>query len=119
MACKNRQGSYGGYNPGEPRLNGGFAEYIHLHPNSILHPIAPDVPPEIAVMYNPLGAGVRWAVHLYHDRPETFLRVMRNGMKADWSWDRAAAEYQKVQDRIDALRAAQINRPHPATPSKP
>jgi threonine dehydrogenase-like Zn-dependent dehydrogenase len=64
MACKNRQGSYGGYNPGEPRLNGGFAEYIHLHPNSILHPISADIPAEIAVMYNPLGAGVRWAVHL-------------------------------------------------------
>ncbi|HEY7432679.1 MAG TPA: zinc-binding dehydrogenase [Streptosporangiaceae bacterium] len=64
MACKNRQGSYGGYNPGEPRLNGGFAEYIHLHPNSILHPIRADIPAEIAVMYNPLGAGVRWAVHL-------------------------------------------------------
>jgi threonine dehydrogenase-like Zn-dependent dehydrogenase len=64
MACKNRQGSYGGYNPGEPRLNGGFAQYIHLHPNSILHPIRADIPAEIAVMYNPLGAGVRWAVHL-------------------------------------------------------
>ena len=64
MSCKNKQGSYGGYNPGEPRLNGGFAEYIHLHPNSILHPIAKDIPAEIAVMYNPLGAGVRWSVHL-------------------------------------------------------
>jgi threonine dehydrogenase-like Zn-dependent dehydrogenase len=64
MSCKNKQGSYGGYNPGEPRLNGGFAEYIHLHPNSILHPIRKDIPAEIAVMYNPLGAGVRWAVHL-------------------------------------------------------
>jgi threonine dehydrogenase-like Zn-dependent dehydrogenase len=64
MSCRNKQGSYGGYNPGEPRLNGGFAEYIHLHPNSILHPIRKDIPAEIAVMYNPLGAGVRWAVHL-------------------------------------------------------
>jgi threonine dehydrogenase-like Zn-dependent dehydrogenase len=64
MACRNRQGSYGGYNPGEPRLNGGFADYIHLHPNSILHPIRADIPAEIAVMYNPLGAGIRWAVHL-------------------------------------------------------
>jgi threonine dehydrogenase-like Zn-dependent dehydrogenase len=64
MSCKNRQGSYGGYNPGEPRLNGGFAELVHLHPNSILHPIRGDIPAEIAVMYNPLGAGVRWAVHL-------------------------------------------------------
>ncbi|HUY49349.1 MAG TPA: amidohydrolase family protein [Streptosporangiaceae bacterium] len=61
LSCKNKQGSYGGYNPGEPRLNGGFAEYIHLHPNSILHPIRKDIPAEIAVMYNPLGAGVRWA----------------------------------------------------------
>jgi threonine dehydrogenase-like Zn-dependent dehydrogenase len=64
MSCQHKQGSYGGYNPGEPRLNGGFAEYIHLHPNSILHPIRKDIPAEIAVMYNPLGAGVRWAVHL-------------------------------------------------------
>ncbi len=64
MSCRHRQGSYGGYNPGEPRLNGGFADYIHLHPNSILHPVRPDIPAEIAVMYNPLGAGVRWAVHL-------------------------------------------------------
>lgn len=64
LSCKHKQGSYGGYNPGEPRLNGGFAEYIHLHPNSILHPIRKDIPAEVAVMYNPLGAGVRWAVHL-------------------------------------------------------
>ena len=64
MSCRSRKGSYGGYNPGEPRLNGGFAEYIHLHPNSILHPIRADIPAQIAVMYNPLGAGVRWAVHL-------------------------------------------------------
>lgn len=47
-----------------------------------------------------LAATVRWAVHLYHDRPETFLRVMRNGMKADWSWDRAAASYQKIYQRL-------------------
>ncbi len=54
MACKNRQGAYGGYSPGrETGLNGGFAEYIHLHPNSILHPIRKDLPAEIAVMYNP------------------------------------------------------------------
>src|SRR5205823_10162744 len=37
---------------------------VHLHPNSILHPIRKDIPAEIAVMYNPLGAGVRWAIHL-------------------------------------------------------
>ena len=29
-----------------------------------LHPIDKDLPAELAVMFNPLGAGVRWAVHL-------------------------------------------------------
>src|SRR5579875_93867 len=66
MSCKNRIGSHGGSNPPERGLGlwGGYAEYIHLHPNSILHTVRADIPAEIAVMFNPLGAGVRWAVHL-------------------------------------------------------
>jgi starch synthase len=51
-----------------------------------------------------LAATVRWAVHLYHDRPDTFLRIIRNGMKADWSWDRAAAGYEKIYNRLVAER---------------
>jgi threonine dehydrogenase-like Zn-dependent dehydrogenase len=64
MNCKNRIGSHGGFNPPERAnvLSGGYAEYMHLHPNSIVHPIRNDLPAEIAVMYNPLGAGVRWAL---------------------------------------------------------
>lgn len=64
MNCRNRIGSHGGGNPPErqDRLTGGYAEYIDLHPNSIVHPIRNDIPAEIAVMYNPLGAGVRWAL---------------------------------------------------------
>src|SRR6266567_5263430 len=64
MNCKNRIGSHGGGNPPERAdvLTGGYAEYIQLHPNSIVHPMRGDIPAEIAVMYNPLGAGVRWAL---------------------------------------------------------
>ena len=64
MNCKNRIGSHGGFNPPERAnvLSGGYAEYMHLHPNSIVHPMRNDIPAEIAVMYNPLGAGVRWAL---------------------------------------------------------
>jgi threonine dehydrogenase-like Zn-dependent dehydrogenase len=64
MQCKNRAGSHGGYNPPERGLGlwGGYAEYMHLHPNSIVHRVRNDLPAEIAVMYNPLGAGVRWAL---------------------------------------------------------
>src|SRR6202034_4101488 len=64
MQCKNRAGSHGGYNPPERGLGlwGGYSEYMHLHPNSIVHPMRADIPAEIAVMFNPLGAGVRWAL---------------------------------------------------------
>jgi threonine dehydrogenase-like Zn-dependent dehydrogenase len=66
MSCRRRIGSHGGSNPPERGLGlwGGFAEYIHLHPNSILHKVRGDIPASVAVMFNPLGAGVRWACHL-------------------------------------------------------
>jgi threonine dehydrogenase-like Zn-dependent dehydrogenase len=65
MSCPNRDGAYG-MTPlaREPALWGGLAEYMYLHPWAILHKIDKDLPPEIAVMFNPLGAGVRWAAYL-------------------------------------------------------
>jgi len=65
MACRNRHGTYG-YSPvaREPGLWGGYAEHVYLHPNAILHKIRNDLPAEVAVMFNPLGAGVRWICHL-------------------------------------------------------
>jgi len=65
MSCRNRGGSYG-YTPVSraPSLWGGLAEYVYLHPNAILHKVRKDLPREVAVMFNPLGAGVRWACDL-------------------------------------------------------
>ena len=65
MACPNKHASHG-YTPLEqaPALWGGHAEYVYLHPNSIVHKVRKDIPADVAVMFNPLGAGVRWAVHL-------------------------------------------------------
>jgi threonine dehydrogenase-like Zn-dependent dehydrogenase len=40
---------------------------MYLDPHSIVHPIRKDLPANIAVMFNPLGAGFRWAVEI----PET------------------------------------------------
>ena len=51
-----------------------------------------------------LAGTVRWATHLYHDRPDTFLRIVRNGMRADWSWDRAAKAYEKLFHHLVAER---------------
>jgi threonine dehydrogenase-like Zn-dependent dehydrogenase len=47
-----------------PSLWGGLAEYLYLTPGAVLHKVDRDLPAELAVMFNPLGAGVRWAVHL-------------------------------------------------------
>jgi threonine dehydrogenase-like Zn-dependent dehydrogenase len=65
QACPNRTAGHG-VSPIElaPALWGGFAEYLYLSPGTIVHKIDASLPVEIAAMYNPLGAGVRWACHL-------------------------------------------------------
>lgn len=45
-----------------PGLWGGYAELLYLHPNARLHRVPDGIPPELAVLFNALGAGVRWAV---------------------------------------------------------
>lgn len=47
-----------------PTLWGGFAEYMYISPTSVVHKIDKSLPVALAAMYNPLGAGVRWAVDL-------------------------------------------------------
>ncbi len=46
------------------RLTGGYADYLHLHPRTILHRVPATMPIELASMYQALAAGVRWAVHV-------------------------------------------------------
>ena len=50
-------------------LWGGYADYMYLDPRSLVHKIDASLPAEIASLYNPLGAGISWAVH----RPGTSL----------------------------------------------
>jgi threonine dehydrogenase-like Zn-dependent dehydrogenase len=44
-----------------PHLWGGYAQYMYLHPNSILHPVPPGVSPPAAVLYTCISNGVKWA----------------------------------------------------------
>jgi len=48
----------------KPSLWGGHADYMYLDPHTLLHKVSKDIAPEIGVMFNPLGAGVRWAGRL-------------------------------------------------------
>jgi threonine dehydrogenase-like Zn-dependent dehydrogenase len=45
-----------------PGLWGGYAEYLYLPPYVTVHRIDESIAPEIATLFNPLGAGLRWAV---------------------------------------------------------
>jgi starch synthase len=45
-------------------------------------------------------SAVERALDLYRQRPDRWLQLMQTGMRQDWSWDRSAAEYEKVYARI-------------------
>ena len=45
-----------------PGLWGGYATHQYLAPDSMLLPVPDGLPPEVAVAFNPVGAGIRWAV---------------------------------------------------------
>ena len=47
-----------------PGLWGGYAEYLYLSPTSFVHKIDDRISPEIATLFNPIGAGFRWAVDM-------------------------------------------------------
>jgi len=47
-----------------PGLWGAYSQYMYLAPNTILHKMDKNLPAELAVMFNPLGAGFRWAVEI-------------------------------------------------------
>jgi threonine dehydrogenase-like Zn-dependent dehydrogenase len=65
----------------EPGLWGSYSQYMFLDPNSIVHKMDPDLPPEIAVMFNPLGAGFRWAVELPNTRVGDDVVIMGPGQR--------------------------------------
>jgi threonine dehydrogenase-like Zn-dependent dehydrogenase len=43
---------------------GGYSQYMHLHEQTIFHRVPDSLPLSIASLYQPLGAGVRWAVQV-------------------------------------------------------
>ncbi len=82
--CRGRGTMFGhGYVPlsQPPGLWGAYAEYMVLDPFSILHPVRKDIPAGIAVMFNPLGAGFRWAVEIGGTGPGDTVLVLGPGQR--------------------------------------
>jgi len=62
-------------------LWGGYADYMYLDSCSIVHRMRADLPPTIAVMFNPLGAGFRWAVDITNTGPGDTVLILGPGQR--------------------------------------
>ena len=65
----------------KPGLWGSYSQYMFLDRNSIVHKMDPNLPPEIAVMFNPLGAGFRWAVEVPQTKIGDDVVIMGPGQR--------------------------------------
>ena len=83
--CRGRGGGmFGhGYVPlsHAPGLWGAYADYMYLDPFSILHRMPAELPASIAVMFNPLGAGFRWAVEIPDTKPGDTVLILGPGQR--------------------------------------
>jgi threonine dehydrogenase-like Zn-dependent dehydrogenase len=64
-----------------PGLWGAYSQYLFLDSRSIVHKIDPSLPPEIAVLFNPLGAGFRWAVEIPRTGPGDTVVILGPGQR--------------------------------------
>jgi starch synthase len=53
-------------------------------------------------LYTPAAflEAVRRAIAMYRGQPDRWLHLVQTGMRQDWSWDRSAAEYERLYHRI-------------------
>ena len=82
--CRGRGGMFGhGYVPLErpPGLWGAYAEYMYLDPCSIVHKVRKDLPASTVALFNPLGAGFRWAVEIPRTGPGDTVLVLGPGQR--------------------------------------
>lgn len=82
--CRARGGVFGyAYIPLShgPGLWGAYADYMVLDPNTLLHKVDKAIPAELAVMFNPLGAGFRWAVEAGEVGPGDTVLILGPGQR--------------------------------------
>jgi alcohol dehydrogenase len=64
-----------------PGLWGGYAQTQYLGPDAILHHVPDELDPVVATLFNPLGAGVRWAVTVPDTQPGDVVAVLGPGVR--------------------------------------
>jgi len=64
-----------------PGLWGGYAQYQYLAPDSLLLPVPEVLDPVVATAFNPLGAGIRWAVTVPQTPAGSVVAVLGPGIR--------------------------------------
>jgi alcohol dehydrogenase len=64
-----------------PGLWGGYAQYQYLAPDSMLLEVPAVLDPVTATLFNPLGAGIRWAVTVPETQPGDVVVVLGPGVR--------------------------------------
>ncbi len=81
-ACPKRGGTYGYTDVGKPpHLWGGYAEHMYLSPYSVLKKMDPKIPAGVAVMFNPLAAGLSWASSVPRTGPGDRVVILGAGQR--------------------------------------
>jgi alcohol dehydrogenase len=62
-------------------LWGGYASHLYLAPDALVLPIPETLDPVVATLFNPLGAGVRWAVEVPETKPGDVVVVLGPGIR--------------------------------------
>ena len=81
-ACRTRGGTYGFTDVRKPPcLWGGYAEAMYLSPLSVVRKMDRALPPELAVMFNPLAAGLSWAASVPRTGPGDCVAILGPGQR--------------------------------------
>ena len=64
-----------------PALWGGYATHLYLAPDAMLHAVPPGIDPVLATIFNPLGAGLRWAVTVPGTKAGDVVAVLGPGIR--------------------------------------
>jgi len=81
-ACVTRGGTYGYTDVARPpHLWGGYAEHMYLSPYSVLKKMDPRIPAGVAVMFNPLAAGLSWAGSVPRTGPADRVVILGAGQR--------------------------------------
>jgi alcohol dehydrogenase len=64
-----------------PGLWGGYATHQYLAPDSLVLPVPDALAPEVAVAFNPLGAGIRWGAALPGTKAGDVVAVLGCGIR--------------------------------------